>query len=78
MSDVKVYYMNTQDTYNATNSGEDGLVLKSDYDKLEAKLKIARDAISNYGEHQALCALKGGYGYCSCGLELTLKQLEET
>jgi hypothetical protein len=37
--EVKVYYMGMQDTYNATNSGEDGLVLKSDFDRVTKELE---------------------------------------
>jgi hypothetical protein len=55
MSQVKVYYMGMQDTYNATNSGEDGLVLKSDYDKLEAKLKIATDLVTKLEKQLEVC-----------------------
>jgi hypothetical protein len=58
---VKVYYLGTKDAYNATNSGEDGLVLKSDYDKLEAKLKIARDALEFYAQTENWLKNTNGY-----------------
>jgi hypothetical protein len=38
----------------------------------------AIDGLRKFVRHDGLCAIIGGYGYCSCGLEAALESLSPT
>ena len=76
MSQVKVYYCDKNDLCEelTTSCGAiHAVVLASDFDKLEAKLKIARDALEFISENELIM---DDMTYCSHAAK-ALKQLEE-
>lgn len=49
---------------------------EAERDRLAALVKEAVEWFRKGGRHDGLCALIGGYGYCSCGLDAILAKLE--
>lgn len=39
-------------------------------------IRRQREALERYGKHDGLCAIVGGYGYCTCGYDAARAALE--
>jgi hypothetical protein len=63
------------DDFNSIEPTLNGLI--EERDQLRADNERLREALERHGTHDSLCAVIGGYGYCSCGLDAALKRMEQ-